>query len=155
METNEEIWGKAYVHCRAWHDSYTGLVDQNYLDSLTFEKCKTYAYRWQENVLVAKDNDKVIGFVAYGICPEPLSDEGEIYGLHVVKEYYKKKVANLLLRVALNNLSKFRKINVWVLAGDKRSIKLYEKSGFKFDGVTKQINLGTPITEIRMVLKKN
>lgn len=70
MESDSEIRGKAYVHWKAWQESYTGLVDQDYLDNLTIEKCTDMAFRWPDNLLVAKENDKVIGFVGYGICGE-------------------------------------------------------------------------------------
>ena len=35
METDEEIRGKAYVHWKAWHEAYPGLVSEAYLDNLT------------------------------------------------------------------------------------------------------------------------
>ena len=44
METDEEIKGKAYVHWKSWHESYTGIVSQEYLDKLTFEKCEKMAF---------------------------------------------------------------------------------------------------------------
>ncbi len=37
MESDEEIKGKAYVHWKSWQVAYKGIVDQNYLDSLTLE----------------------------------------------------------------------------------------------------------------------
>ncbi len=35
METDEEIRGKAFVHWKAWHEAYPGLISQEYLDNLT------------------------------------------------------------------------------------------------------------------------
>ena len=32
MTTEEDIKGKAYVHWRSWHESYTGLVDPSYME---------------------------------------------------------------------------------------------------------------------------
>jgi len=61
METDEEIKGKAYVHWKSWQEAYPGLVDQNYLNALTLEKCEEMAYRWPENILVAKDGEKIAG----------------------------------------------------------------------------------------------
>ena len=42
------------------------LVDQGYLDSLTLEKYENMAYRWPENLLIAKDHERVVGFAAFG-----------------------------------------------------------------------------------------
>ena len=53
---------------------------------------------------------------------------------------------------ALEKLSNYRKIYVWVFEGNSRAIRFYERCGFQFDGTRKQIRLGTANTEIRMVL---
>ena len=37
METDEEIKGKAFVHWKAWHEAYPGLVSREYLDAFTLE----------------------------------------------------------------------------------------------------------------------
>ena len=151
MESDSEIRGKAYVHWKAWQDAYSGLIDQAYLDALTIEKCTDMAFRWPDNLLVAKDSDKVIGFAGYGVCgDDPLT--GEIFAIYILKEYYDKKIGYALMRAALEKLSGYRKICVWVLEGNYRAIKFYERCGFQFDETRKQIKLGTANTEIRMVL---
>lgn len=155
MKSDSEIRGKAYVHWKAWQETYTGLVDQAYLDNLTIEKCTDIAFRWSDNLLVAKVNDKVIGFVGYGACTDDyLPETGEIFAIYILKEYYDKKVGFALMSAALEELSEYRKIVVWVLEGNHRAIKFYEKCGFQFEGTKKQIKLGTVNTEIRMVLEK-
>ena len=53
---------------------------------------------------------------------------------------------------ALEKLSNYRNICVWVLEGNHRAIMFYERCGFQFDGTKKQIKLGTENTEIRMVI---
>ena len=67
MESDDEIKGKAYVQWKAWQEAYPGIIDQNYLDGQTLEKCESIAYRWPDNIIVAKDGDRVVGFVGYGI----------------------------------------------------------------------------------------
>ena len=70
METAHEIDGKGYVHYKSWQETYTGLIDDDYLKNITEEKCKVAAQKWTDNILVAKDGDKVIGFVGYGYFSE-------------------------------------------------------------------------------------
>ena len=53
MEIEDEIMGKAYVHWKAWHEAYPGLVSQDYLDRLTLERCEEMARRWTDGILVA------------------------------------------------------------------------------------------------------
>ena len=88
METDDEIKGKAYVHWKSWQEAYPGLVDQEYLNQLTLEKCETIANKWTENILVAKDEEKVVGFVGYGkYRNEELENTGEIFAIYVLKDY--------------------------------------------------------------------
>ena len=153
METDSDIMGKAYVHWKAWQETYTGLIGQDYLDNHSLEKCTEKAFQWLDNIFVAKENDTVIGFVGYGGCEE-LPEMGEIYAIYILKEYYDQKIGYALMSAALEELSEYRRIAVLVLEGNHRAIKFYEKCGFKFDGTKKQIMLGTVNTEIRMVLVK-
>ena len=88
METEEEIKGKAYVHWRAWHEAYPDLVSQEYLNQLTLEKCEAIAFKWTDHLLVAKDGDRVIGFVGYGDRGKEAPETGEIFALYVLSEFY-------------------------------------------------------------------
>lgn len=153
MESDDEIRGKAYVHWKAWQEAYVGIVDQGYLDALTLEKCTDIAFCWPDNLLVAKDGQKVVGFAGYGSSSDvALPDTGEVYAIYILQEYYDKKIGYALMSAAVEKLSAYKKIAVWVLEGNRRAIKFYERYGFRFDGTKKQIMLGTENTEIRMIL---
>lgn len=153
METPAEIEGKGYVHWKTWREAYTGMLDQEYLDRQTLEKCVKTAYQWPDSILVAKDGDKVVGFTGYGACrDEDLPGAGEVVAIYILKEYYGKKVGYALMRAALEKLSDYPRIALWVLKGNERAIQFYEKCGFRFDGAEKPIKLGKEVTECRMVL---
>lgn len=155
MESDDEIRGKAYVHWKSWQDAYSGLIGRDYLDALTLEKCTEMAFRWPDHLLVAKENGTVVGFVGYGACgDDALPETGEVFALYVLKEYYGKKIGYALMCAALEKLSEYKRIAVWVLEGNHRAIGFYEKCGFRADGTRKQIRLGTVNTEIRMILTK-
>ena len=66
MESEDEINGKAYVHWKSWHETYPGLIDASCLEAFTLEKCVATAHRWSDNILVAKDGEKIVGFAGYG-----------------------------------------------------------------------------------------
>ena len=92
MESEDVINGKGYVHYQSWHETYPGLVDPGYLARHTLEKCVAIAHKWPDNILVAKDGEKVIGFVGYG----PYRDDtlpacGEVFALYVLAEYHGQK----------------------------------------------------------------
>ncbi|MBU1020148.1 MAG: hypothetical protein KJ847_02955 [Firmicutes bacterium] len=41
--------GKGYVHYHSWNEAYTGLIDQEYLDSRSLEKCIEQAKEYPQN----------------------------------------------------------------------------------------------------------
>ena len=95
METEDEIRGKAYVHWKSWQESYRGIVDDGYLDRMTLAQTEEKAFRWRDNILVAKDGERVVGFVGYG----PASGEegtGEIFALYVLEEYQRRGIGYAL-----------------------------------------------------------
>ena len=151
METDDEIRGKAFVHWKAWHEAYPGLVDQGYLDALTLEKCVKMAFSWTDNIIIAKDNDRVIGFVGYGDRGKEAPDTGEIFAMYVLSEYYGKGVAQQLMKAGLEQLVKYSRICLWVLKDNKRAIRFYEKCGFAADG-EELFSQVIKASEIRMVL---
>lgn len=151
MVTDEDIDGKAYVHWKSWHETYSELVDMEYMKTITLEKCEKMAHRRTDNIIVAKDNDKVIGFVRYGVYREDtLPEYGEVYAIYVLRDYHDKKIGYALMNAVFEKLAEYKKIAVWVLKGNYRAIKFYERYGFCFDGTEKEIELGTPNTELRM-----
>ncbi len=155
METPDEMDGKGYVHYKSWQETYPGLIDAEYLKTMTEEKCKTMAHKWSYNTLVAKDGDKVIGFVGYNkYRDDSLGDCGEIHSIYVLADYYGQKVGYGLMNAAFEKLSSYPKIAVWVLKGNERAIRFYERYEFQFDGAQKEILLGTPNTELRMIYER-
>ena len=43
METAAEMDGKGYVHWKSWQETYTGLIDQHYLNTRTLDmRCMYY-----------------------------------------------------------------------------------------------------------------
>ena len=153
METPEEIRGKAYVHWKAWHQVYPGLVDQRYLDRLTLEKCEQIAFNWPDGLLVAKDGDRVVGFVGYGHRDGDPEQLGEVFAIYILEEYYGRGVGRMLMERALEQLKKYPQICLWTLKENKRAIRFYQKCGFAADG-TEKTNTNINATEIRMILQQ-
>lgn len=150
--TNEEFKGKAYVHFSCWQDAYRGMVDENYLAALTLEKCEELAYKWRDNILVAKEGEKVVGFAGYGKSGE-LPDCGEVYALYVLAEYRGKGVGSRLLDAALLCLRAYPKKCLWVLKENKKAIAFYQSKGFEPDGAEKYLP-SISAAGIRMILHK-
>jgi ribosomal protein S18 acetylase RimI-like enzyme len=153
METDDEINGKAYVHWKSWQEAYKGIVNQEYLDKLTLDKCVEISYKVPDNTLIAKLGDSVIGFSVYGKCRDIDSYHiGEVMAIYVLSEYYSSGVGFQLMSESLKKLNDYNKVIVWVLKDNERAIGFYEKFGFKFDGKEKTLKLVTDIVERRMIL---
>lgn len=156
METSEEIEGKAYVHYQAWQEAYADLLPQEFLVNRTLENCQEMAHTYPENTLIALVDDQVVGFACYGkSSSEDLPQTGELYALYVLKEHHGQGIGYALMQAALEKLQSYDQVCLWVLEGNNRTIDFYEQVGFVFDGVTKEVHLGKPCTEYRMIFRRN
>ena len=154
-ETDEELCGRGYVHCTSWQEAYRGIVCDRYLDTMTVEATTARARQFPENTLIAKDKEKVVGFTVY--CPsrdEDLTDAGEVIAIYVLSEYYDRKIGYRLMNEAISRLKEYNTIFVWVLEKNERAIRFYHRYGFEFDGCKKEWNLGTPVSIVRMIKKR-
>ena len=154
METPEEFSGKAFVHWKTWHEAYPGLVSAEYLEKLTLEKCEEIAHRWSENILVAKDKERVVGFVGFGDRGEEAPGFGEIFAMYVLPEYHGTGVAQKLMEAGLAQLKDYPEICLWVLRENRRAIRFYEKCGFLPNG-DESYSPNCQAEEIRMVLHRD
>ena len=154
-ETDEELCGRGYVHCTSWQEAYRGIVCDSYLDSMTVEATTARARQFPENTIIAKDRDRVVGFAVYGPSrDEDLTDAGEVIAIYVLSEYYGRGIGYSLMNEAFSLLKEYDTVFVWVLEKNERAIRFYKRYGFEFDGCRKQLNLGTPVSAVRMIKKR-
>lgn len=153
--TMEDAEGKAYVHWKSWHETYTGLIDQEYMNKTTLEKCIDIAKRWPDGLLVAKVDGRVVGFAGYGAYRDAtLKDTGEVFSIYVLQEAQGKKIGYALMKAACERLQDYSQVALWVLKGNEKAIRFYERFGYRFDGMEQPTMLGTERTELRMIYKQ-
>ena len=154
-ETDEELCGRGYVHCTSWQEAYRGIVCDRYLDSMTVAATTARARQFPENTIVAKDQGKVVGFAVYGPSrDEDLPNAGEVIAIYVLSAYYGQKIGYRLMNEAFSRLGEYDTIFLWVFEKNERAIRFYRKYGFEFDGCKKQWNLGTPVSVVGMIKKR-
>lgn len=156
VATESDILGRAYVHYKAWHETYSRIIDPKYLNEVhTYKKCEQIARRGNDNVLIAKVGERVAGFVAFGpYRDDTLADTGEIYAIYVLSDCQGYGIGGALMKAAFDRLTDYSKIALWVLERNENAIQVYEHCGFRPDGVSQEILLGTSQTEIRMILDR-
>lgn len=143
-----------HVHHLAWIETYTGLVDDEFLKSRSEENS---AERFQKegcrDVLVAELDGEIVGFAKYGPSrDEDLPETGEIYALYVLKKGQGKGIGRRLLEFALRIQTDRRSFSLWVLDSNEKAIKFYQHLGFSQDGTKKMQKAGDSyLHEIRMV----
>ena len=123
-----EMYGNWCVQYTSLHETYTGLVDAGYMAGVTLEKCTQTARCYRDSTLIAKDGARVVGFASYGAYRDATLPEcGEIAAIYVLREYQGKGVGYGLMRAALARLSGYATAAVWVLKGNERAIRFYER----------------------------
>ena len=133
---------KGYVHWKSWQETYTGLIDEVYLEKQSLEKCQAIAQRWHGNTLVAVLDGVVIGF---GCFIRHSNECGEISAIYILKEAQGKGIGKMLMDALVIQLVGCRTVNLWVLKGNGRAISFYEHYGFRLSGVEKVTPLGTEL----------
>jgi ribosomal protein S18 acetylase RimI-like enzyme len=153
--TINDAESKGYVHYHSWNETYTGLIDQEYLDSRSVDKCTAAAKRHPENTYVAIVNDKIVGFSCYSKARDNDIDEaGEIIAIYILSDYFGLGIGRKLMDICYKELEEYKNIILWVLKTNKHAIDFYEYVGFAKDGTEKEIiiNEKVRLLEIRMIL---
>ena len=134
----------ADVQVRSWQVAYLGLIDQGFLDRLSYaEHLSMWRHRFEAadpdlHVLVAGAGDEVVGFSSFG--PSKDNDAGvstaEVYAIYLAPEWFGAGVGRGLLARAVEALGGlgFRDCTLWVLELNDRARRFYEVAGWRWDG---------------------
>ncbi|RCS21367.1 GNAT family N-acetyltransferase [Phyllobacterium salinisoli] len=160
--TADDALAIAKVHVRSWHETYTGLLPQAMLDSLSVENRST---SWK-NILsspqsfpstaafVACRENEVVGF---GACNIQRTEElraagfdGEISALYVLHDEQGKGTGKALVKAMADELKSrsLRGGSVWVLRQNINACGFYEHCGGRVAGEKKDVRPGVTLEEI-------
>lgn len=150
----------AAIHVRTWQHAYRDLMPDAYLDGLSVSDRLAMWSRIlarpapRSTVLVAETDGAIAGFVMAG----PSGDDdasaatAQLFTIYVEPAAMGRGVGSaLLLRIQqrLTDLG-FAEATLWVLTGNERGRRFYERHGWRTDGATKREELGaTTVDEIR------
>jgi GNAT superfamily N-acetyltransferase len=141
------------LHLDVWDEAYAGLVPVEVLTNRRKTRHQRVE-RWREIIegaesteLLAWEDGRLIGFLSCGAGrdePEDALPALEVRALYVRSDVYDTGVGYALLDAGIGSASAF----LWVLEGNLRAIRFYERQGFVFDGCVKTELVGV---EHRMV----
>jgi GNAT superfamily N-acetyltransferase len=147
----EDAEALAHLHVDVWDDAYTGLMPQGILDDRR-EKVAERVTRWQEileqsrSVLLAEDEEGVVGFASTGPARDNDMEELlELYSLYVRAAYWGTGVGYALFESTVGDRAAY----LWVLAGNERAIRFYERQGFRLDGTQDEHDEGLHVRMVR------
>jgi ribosomal protein S18 acetylase RimI-like enzyme len=147
------------VYTSSWKTAYKGLIPQAYLDGLSEEHWVPSFENWLADrtvtAVVLTEGQKIVGCSAYVEArDEGLPGWGEIISIYLLPDYFGKGYGKKLFRHTLGLMEQegYRCIYLWVLKGNFRAIRFYEKNGFAFNGDTMQISImDEPLTDLKYV----
>ncbi len=138
---NKDISKIAQVHVDTWRTTYQGILLDDILENLSYEKRENSWHQVFENAqkngnftYVAEDKlQQIVGFANGGI--ERTGDpfyRGELNAIYILKSHQQKGIGRELVRVIVEKLNRMEihSMLVWVLKGNPASY-FYEKLGGK------------------------
>ncbi|MEV4802986.1 GNAT family N-acetyltransferase [Nonomuraea sp. NPDC049421] len=144
----------AEIHVRSWQQAYHGLLPQPLLDGL---QPAQRVPQWQRLIqqagwprratLVAEDEGAVVGFA--GLCPTRDDDDdpeqvGEVAAIYALPAVWGRGIGRGLMAESMRTLREagFSSAGLWVLEGNARAIRFYERMGWRRDGAVKDAVIG-------------
>lgn len=136
----EDAAAIAQVHVDAWQTTYRGLLPNDYIEKLSYEKRKN---NWKNQLTVSTETNtdffiylaenpavEIVGFVAGGLARGDSTCRGEIYALYILEAYQRRGIGRNLIQTIASRLSQsgLTSIMVWVLEGNP-AIQFYQALG--------------------------
>lgn len=144
--TLEDAKQIAVVYVKSWQAAYRGLLPDNFLDNLSVKQRTAY---WQsvlsdrtKALPIYEEDSHIVGFVDCGHCRDEEIDQnrvGEIYASYLLPDAWGKGYGAALFNEALTILRQqnYEIVSLWVLGGNQRAIRFYQRCGLRPDGVTR------------------
>ncbi len=136
------------LHLDVWEDAYAGLMPAAVFAerrSRRAERVESWrgiiAAGSSANLLAWSADGRLLGFSSTGPGRDVPADglpPLELMALYVRASSYGTGVGHALCEAAIGSAPAY----LWVLDGNERAIRFYERQGFDFDGTTKPEDLG-------------
>jgi ribosomal protein S18 acetylase RimI-like enzyme len=142
--TTADATAIATVHVEGWLAAYDGLVPASMFAGLSVAD---RAARWAQaletdrGVLVADVDDSIVGFASVGSSrdDDAVDGDGELYAIYLDPAQWSTGIGHALHEAAMETLAAvgYTRASLWVLEGNARAIRFYERHGWSADGAIK------------------
>ncbi|MFF6877619.1 GNAT family N-acetyltransferase [Streptomyces sp. NPDC012474] len=151
----------AEIRVGGWRSAYQGLIPRSYLDGLSVEedaeRHRTRLSQGDGSVvnLVAEDaGGELVGWACHGPYREGevLTPDAELYAVYVHPQHLGRGTGRALLArsVAGCSAAGHGRVLLWVLKGNDRARRFYERAGFRADGAEEPFEAdGVAVPEVR------
>jgi ribosomal protein S18 acetylase RimI-like enzyme len=141
------------VHVSSRDAAYAGLVPAAALHATSPDAMAawwTERWRWERDthrLIVAATDRAVVGFAYTG--PSETAGAVELYAIHVLPGWQGRGVGRSLMRAALGALRDLggERAVLWVLTGNERARRFYERGGWAADGATRRAPIGAELVD--------
>ncbi|PPS88914.1 GNAT family N-acetyltransferase [Streptomyces sp. MH60] len=149
------------IRVRGWQSAYRGLMPQPHLDAMDpaadAERRRDLFARAPEGVLnlVAEDEGgEVVGWACHGPYRdgEARTADAELYALYVDAGRFGAGIGQALVGESVRRCraAGHARMLLWVLKGNTRARRFYERAGFRADGAEEPFEVdGVPVPEVR------
>ncbi|WP_328328153.1 GNAT family N-acetyltransferase [Kribbella sp. NBC_00382] len=137
-----DLYGAALTRIASWRAAFTGLVPQDFLDSMDAE---TISAGWAASIAAGRsrlyvaaatgtqpDCGRILGYAGTGPERDGPAHAGELYALYVHPDAWGSGVGRALLDAAARDLQQAgcTTISLWVLEANERARAFYHRYGF-------------------------
>ncbi len=158
----DDLDAVATIRVRGWQFAYRGLMPQAHLDAMDAEEDATARReQWDEprpglGRLVAERGGRIVGFAGFGPARDKDLEAGaqEVYAIYVDPEELSTGAGRALMDAALERCRAAGAplVSLWVLTGNERARRFYERAGFAADGTVADFDVdGVSVPELRYV----
>lgn len=170
--TLDDARGIAEAHVASWQSAYRGLIDQAALDALDVDQRETMWRGWitralkgeptdaagspSHEILIAELAGRVLGWASFGAGrDDDANGRGELAGLYAHPDGWGTGVGHALITEVEERprAAGFDAAYLWVLQGNERASRFYERHGWHATGERKieDMSGATALTELRHV----
>ncbi|MFF5207047.1 GNAT family N-acetyltransferase [Streptosporangium sp. NPDC000396] len=139
-----------------WKTAYQGLLPQDFLDDLRVEPRAVEVWRGRLaddalHAMIGEVDGEAAGFSLFGSARDEGLTGGEIYAIYVLSSHWSTGLGLALMERSTARLREMghADVGLWVLEGNTRARRFYERFGFTPSGRTQDVEgMPFPVPEV-------